>query len=260
MARNRTNRFTAVGSLAVLLTMSAMPIAVGAATCQATSGVARKALVELYTSEGCSSCPPADRWLSGLVAQGFEPDRVVPLALHVDYWDYLGWPDRLASAAFSARQREQVKAAGGRVVYTPQVMINGRDFPAWRAGRLSSVLADTQRAPAQAKLNLALNATDAYIDVEATAVVDAARAVVLYVVVYENGLSTEVRAGENRGTRLRHDYVARAWHGPIASTAWRKRVPVQSDWARDKLGVVVFAQDRESGEVLQALQLPLCAG
>ena len=73
--------------------------------CEAHSGAGRVALLELYTSEGCNSCPPADRWISALPARGFTSDRVIPLAFHVDYWDQLGWPDRMAKAQFSIRQQ-----------------------------------------------------------------------------------------------------------------------------------------------------------
>src|SRR3569832_1871687 len=99
----------------------AIPVA-DAATCNAVSGASRNSLLELYTSEGCSSCPPADRWLSHL------PDDagVVPLAFHVDYWDRLGWRDPFAQAAFSQRQRARNNGTGW--VYTPQVMLDGKDY------------------------------------------------------------------------------------------------------------------------------------
>ncbi len=84
-------------------------------------------LVELYTSEGCSSCPPADRWLSQLKGQ----DDVVALAFHVDYWDRLGWKDRFASAEHTQRQAQQQRSNGARFSYTPQVVVNGRDRPSW---------------------------------------------------------------------------------------------------------------------------------
>lgn len=91
------------------------------AACVATSAAQAPALVELYTSEGCNSCPPADRWLSRLPRDG----SVIPLAFHVDYWDYLGWRDRFASAQFSERQRQQLSVNGSRFPYTPQVVVNG---------------------------------------------------------------------------------------------------------------------------------------
>src|SRR5512139_200416 len=96
--------------------------------CSARSPATTTALVELYTSEGCDSCPPADRWLSSLGAKGYAPDRVVPIALHVDYWDYIGWKDPYARQAFSARQRKMAALARASLVYTPQVLLQGRDF------------------------------------------------------------------------------------------------------------------------------------
>ncbi len=99
-----------------------------AETCETRSAATRVAVLELYTSEGCSSCPPADRWVSSLPAKGFTPDRVIPLAFHVDYWDELGWPDRMAKAQYSARQRMQAGRHRASVVYTPQVLLNGADY------------------------------------------------------------------------------------------------------------------------------------
>ncbi|MER2582862.1 MAG: DUF1223 domain-containing protein, partial [Candidatus Competibacter sp.] len=102
-----------------------------AASCRAQSGPGQAALVELYTSEGCSSCPPADRWLADLAAEPSLKGKVVPLALHVDYWDDLGWRDRFAQPDFSARQRALTAAQGSKTVFTPQVMINGRTTLDW---------------------------------------------------------------------------------------------------------------------------------
>ena len=89
------------------------------------------ALLELYTSEGCNSCPPADRWLSNLPQRGFQADQVVPLSFHVDYWDHLGWKDRFALPAFSERQRRVVAWNAGRMIYTPQAVLHGKDYHLW---------------------------------------------------------------------------------------------------------------------------------
>ena len=107
-----------------------------ATPCSAQSAGTTTALVELYTSEGCDSCPPADRWLSSLGARGYAPDRVVPIALHVDYWDYIGWKDPYARQAYSARQRKMASLARAAMVYTPQVLLQGRDFRALGRGRV----------------------------------------------------------------------------------------------------------------------------
>src|SRR5471032_2832661 len=97
-----------------------------AVQCTAKSPEKTIALVELYTSEGCDSCPPADRWLSSLGPRGFAPDKVVPIALHVDYWDYIGWKDPYARQLHSARQRRMAQLARAAMVYTPQVLLQGQ--------------------------------------------------------------------------------------------------------------------------------------
>ena len=101
--------------------------AAAASTCTAQSGATVPAVVELYTSEGCSSCPPADRWLSALKGR----DGVVALAFHVDYWDSLGWKDRFAQPQFTQRQNATQRTSGARFAYTPQVILDSRDAPNW---------------------------------------------------------------------------------------------------------------------------------
>ncbi|HEX7689005.1 MAG TPA: DUF1223 domain-containing protein, partial [Burkholderiaceae bacterium] len=97
--------------------------------CTARSGPHVPAVVELYTSEGCSSCPPAERWLARLAGR----DDVIALAFHVDYWDGLGWKDRFAQPQFTQRQDASRRTSGARFAYTPQVILDGRDTPAWSA-------------------------------------------------------------------------------------------------------------------------------
>jgi len=114
-----------------LLIFSGSTISV-AAECSAKSGTQSTPLLELYTSEGCSSCPPADKWMSSIAGSGFTADKVVPLAFHVDYWDYIGWKDRFGKAEYSNRQRQAAKHDFAAFVYTPQVMLNGTDFRDWQ--------------------------------------------------------------------------------------------------------------------------------
>jgi hypothetical protein len=252
---------------AVLAAFAASVVQAAPGGCAAQSGPATAALVELYTSEGCNSCPPADRWLSALPSAGFGPDRVVPLALHVDYWDYIGWKDPFAKPLFAARQRELSAIARSRVVYTPQVVLAGKDYRGWPArSRFAEAVAAVNRAPARAAISLALepSGTGAF-EVTATASVpkradreDAA----LFVAVYENGLSTRVTAGENRGATLQHDFVVREWWGPLAlDSSGAATLGRSLDTQAVRMGgVAAFVQSRRSGEVLQALALPGCAG
>lgn len=244
--------------LLLLLTTRAV-----AGDCTANSGSKRVALLELYTSEGCSSCPPADRWLGELATRGFTADRVVPLALHVDYWDYIGWRDPFANPLFSARQRQIAKLTNSRVVYTPQFLLDGRDFRAWRDNTLTRAVEEINRTAAGADIKLSLKPASGRIEIAVTAKQKIPASAALYVAAYESGLSSSVRAGENRGEKLQHDYVVREWRGPIATaantpTAWQEAVALKPEWVAANMGVVVFVQDTNSGAILQALQLPVC--
>lgn len=244
----------------VLIACLAFCLPARATACNAESGATLMPLIELYTSEGCSSCPPAERWLAGL-----PPDKAVPLALHVDYWDYIGWRDRFADARFSARQREAVRRGGGRVVYTPQVLLDGRDFRAWRDDlAFGQSIARIAAKPARARLALSAERKPAgawTIRLDGQVAPRSGRATA-YLVVYESGLSSDVRSGENAGARLRHGYVVRDWHGPLAIDAGG-RIVVRREIARNDIafanaGMAAFIEDPDTGEILQALALPFC--
>jgi hypothetical protein len=236
--------------------------------CKATSPQTTTALVELYTSEGCDSCPPADRWLSSLGTKGYAPDRVVPIALHVDYWDYIGWKDPYARQAFSARQRKMAKLARAAMVYTPQVLLQGQDFRQWGSPAFEQAVAKINARLAKARISLLLDTRqkDAF-QVEATVelLAGAQQAeAALYMGAYENKLVSEVKAGENRGRTLPHDYVVLQWAGPLefkgARLLERQRLALLPKAVPAHSGVVAFVQNRASGEVLQALMLPACPG
>lgn len=244
--------------------MSLLPIAAAGASaeCSVSSESNRVALLELYTSEGCSSCPPADRWLSSLAATGIGNERVVPLALHVDYWDYIGWRDRFAQPAFSERQRQMAST----VVYTPQVMLNGRDFRAWRnPGRFARELAAINNSAAQATIRLTLKQTQPYtLDVSAAAQNMQEGNHAFFLALYENNLTSIVKRGENAGATLHHDFVVRQWLGPLAlngksPAAWRQEIKLNKEWNPESLGLAAFVQNTATGEVLQAVSRPLCA-
>src|SRR5207249_9406886 len=187
--------------------------------CSTRSGPHTTALVELYTSEGCDTCPPADHWLSSLFGQGFRPDQVVPLALHVDYWDYIGWKDPFAKGEFSLRQRKLAQMKRPVIVYTPQVLLQGRDFPRWSGGEFSQQVMRINSRPARARIALAILAVapDAIHAELSAMLIDAAeqKNAAVYLAAYENKLASDVAAGEDRGRRLEHDVVVREGIGPI---------------------------------------------
>jgi hypothetical protein len=237
--------------------------------CVAWSGDGTAALVELYTSEGCDSCPPADRWLSGLGARGYVPQRVVPLSLHVDYWDYIGWKDPYAKREFSSRQRKLTQLQRNAFVYTPQVMLQGRDFRGWGGSTFDQAVTRINALPSRARLGLEITSLKAQaVGIKATAeLLDPAQRndAALYLAAYENKLASQVTAGENKGHSLAHDYVVLEWLGPFGFAAGtglteRRELPLLPKAVPGNSGVVAFVQNRRSLEVLQALMLPACAG
>jgi hypothetical protein len=251
--------FSIVAGLAALTLVSA----VAHAACDAKSPDHLVALIELYTSEGCDSCPPADNWLSRL------PDgdgaRAIPIAFHVDYWDRLGWTDRFASAKYTGRQYEQMRRQQTTFVYTPQVMLQGRDFSEWRAtGEPTAAIAAVNARRPRATIELAAEpqGANAIVDVHVKVpdVRDRSRAVVAVALV-QSKLSSYVKSGENAGKRLTHDHVVRQWREGISLDATgevrqRLQFPLPAD--AGPLEIVAFAEDAAGGGVLQALALPLC--
>ncbi len=234
--------------------------AVAASACKAQSGAQRAVLLELYTSEGCDSCPPADRRLSQIKSRSEYAGRLVPLAFHVDYWDRLGWVDRFGSPRHTQRQQEMAALAKSRLVYTPQFLRNGRD---WRGAESPLDSAGTTASGARIVLELGEPANGRLaVGVEVSGVRPNAAAEV-WLALYENNLESQVRAGENSGKTLRHDYVVRRLIGPLTLDkegllSLRQTVALEAGWKRADLGVAAFVQDKSSGEILQALQQHFC--
>ena len=240
-----------------------------AGECKARSPQTTTALVELYTSEGCDSCPPADRWLSSLASRGYGPERVVPLALHVDYWDYIGWKDPYAQQRFSSRQRKLAQLTRSAIVYTPQVLLQGQDFRGWRDDAFDEAVKRINARPAKADIAISLDTRGkGAFRVEVVAGLRGASRggdAALYMATYENKLLSRVQAGENRGRTLAHDFVVFEWVGPLefkgASRLVESRsLPLLPGANPAYSGVIAFIQDRASSEVLQALLLPACPG
>lgn len=236
------------------------PAPASADACRAASGERTLPLVELYTSEGCSSCPPADRWLSATFDAAGAP--AVALAFHVDYWNKLGWPDRFARRAWTERQSELSRASRNPVVYTPQVALQGRDFRAWREGGLDAALRGAS-GPARATVVLEARVAGERVagTAEATVAAAADRGRARVVVAYaDSGHVTEVARGENRGARLAHDHVVRELAvGDVprgGSPRARFDFSSPAEAGRDAR-LVAFVEREDTREVLQAVVLPL---
>jgi hypothetical protein len=242
--------------LRLLLALPAWPAAAlaadAAAGCQRQSTARVPLLVELYTSEGCSSCPPADRWLSGLKGR----TDVVAMSFHVDYWDRLGWRDRFAHPDYTQRQAELMRSSGARYVYTPQVVVNGRDLPGWR-----SLPLPTADARPVALVQAMLRRDGEHWTAELQPLPGAPARIAGFWALTEDGHASQVKAGENRGATLGHDFVVRdyqrigAWD---ASARGPKTLHYQAPGPRDAaharhLNLVLT--DADNGRVLQALKL-----
>ncbi|OFW10796.1 MAG: hypothetical protein A3H96_04095 [Acidobacteria bacterium RIFCSPLOWO2_02_FULL_67_36] len=210
-------------------------------------------LVELFTSEGCSSCPPADRFLARLLAtQPVEGVEVIPIELHVDYWDRLGWKDPFSSAAFTRRQGRYSGVFGQDRIYTPQMVVDGH---AEMVGSdESAALAAIRKAGAAAHLPLSVSTVvrDGILRLSVHAPPLPARTDPVDVVaaVVEDRLSSSVRGGENNGRSLTHSAVVRRLEsmgslekdGVSGERQWR----LDPAWQPGNLRVVVFLQGRKS--------------
>ncbi len=246
--------------LAQVLASASLPVRAGL-DCDVRTGPNTAALVELYTSEGCSSCPPADQLLSRLQKDLGSSAQVVPLSLHVGYWDSLGWTDRFAQERFARRQAWLVRVHGQRTVYTPQFFVAGTEPPPRRTSLADTVQRlNTTPATAAIRLRGALSA-DGILTLDANATANAVDDdTALYLAITENGLQSRVRAGENRGAILAHDHVVREWLGPFplrdGAIQVRREIRLASDWRRERLELVAFVQNERTGAVLQAAACP----
>jgi hypothetical protein len=239
--------------LLMLPTLAAVA-APDAPSCSARSTANPPFIVELYTSEGCSSCPPADRWLSRVKG---EP-AVIALAFHVDYWDRLGWKDRFASAAYTQRQAQQQPISGARFSYTPQVIVDGVDRPDWP--RVSVGRAGVA-APAATHVDVTLERRGAALLATVRADETAPARLAAYWALAEDGHTSRVSAGENDGATLRHDAVVREYM-PVAAWSARGAAPVSLRFepatgpsAGHAQRVHLVIVDAASGRPVQAVSL-----
>ena len=160
-------------------------------------------LIELYTSQGCSSCPQADRWLNKFTHKDDLWERFVPVAFHVDYWNYLGWPDTLSAAAYSARQRAYKRAGRAGGVYTPGFFVNGRE---WRGYFMGARLPKANREEA-GQLQLVQNNIGNMMAIWRPVKQDNAESYVGNLAVMGFGIETHIKAGENRNQTVDYNFA-----------------------------------------------------
>lgn len=223
-------------------------------------------LAELFTSQGCSSCPPADRWLSREMKKPGQEQHILPLSFHVDYWDYIGWKDPYANPQFTQRQYSHRQAGNTSVIYTPQYILAGKEWRNWgrpgdvgvaiqeHANKLAPVVIDVSLDRlSPSKVSLRVNTS--WVNSE-----DLGANGRLYVSVYEDRLVQHVSSGENKGDTLRHDGVVRAMLGPFpvspVTGAVNIGLTLGDMWINKNLGLGLFVENGKRTNILQALNVP----
>ncbi len=246
------NTRRAVLAAAVLLFLAG-PLAPWPAAAQ--QGAVAPVLVELFTSQGCSSCPPADQLLAELAGR---PD-VVALSLHVDYWDYIGWKDPYASPLYTARQQRYAQSLNLRYVYTPQVVVDGRAnvVGSQRAEVLAAVAAAAKR---DRPIDITFDTSNG-----GTVIIPEGHApdegATVWLAVYDREHVTEIKRGENAGQKLRNANVVRSFERLGTWTGARLEIPLDLSGARaqGRDGCAVIVQQGRAGPVLAAAAMSLDA-
>jgi hypothetical protein len=219
-------------------------------------------LVELFTSEGCSSCPPADQLLAQLEqTQPIDGVEVIALSEHVDYWNRLGWTDPYSSPAFSLRQSEYARVFGVEDVYTPQMIVDGRaQFTGSNSTRARDAISNAAREP-KATVQVKRGSEDTRkgaiaLDVSVSNLPAIGNDAEVLMAITESGLSSSVARGENKGRNLSHIAVVRKLMslGKIdlnngAGFTAKETVRIEKTWKRENLRAVVFVQERKSKQV-----------
>lgn len=212
-------------------------------------------VIELYTSQGCASCPPADELLNELA----EHDGVLPLALHVDYWDYIGWADTFGKPAFSERQKSYARKMGRKSVYTPQMVIGGMDDIQGNATmQVVALIAEHRMNPfAEGMVTVEISAQDGggvTISAQARSVLDYAADV--QIVRYLEEATVEIMAGENAGREITYRNIVTDW---IVLDAWDGAAPFSytvSEALPEGTGMAVLVQEQGLGPILGAARYP----
>ncbi|TMV76840.1 DUF1223 domain-containing protein [Thioclava sp. BHET1] len=220
----------------------------GAALAQVTTGSHPAVVVELFTSQGCSTCPPADHLLGQLT----DRRHVIPLALHVDYWDYIGWTDPYGQTAFTQRQKAYARAIGSRSIYTPQMVIDGVEriegaHPMDVAELIQEHRADT------AQVDLQLNRKGSALTVAATAAQPFDKPVNVQLVRYIPEKTQKILRGENAGETISYYNIVTEWK---TLGRWDGKMPLAlSETVSGTEPIVVILQEPGPGAILGAARL-----
>jgi hypothetical protein len=252
----RSIHFLGILAASVLAACSVVPASSQSYAGNSVSASARPVIIELYTSEGCSSCPPADKELEFLSKQQPVTDaQIIPLAFHVDYWDSPRWKDRFSSALYSQRQELYVRRLKLETAYTPQLIIGGRkDVQGTDSNKVLLAVMESAKAPS-GTITSTVVGNSARITVTELPEHDQAT---IFLAVTEDGLASKVNGGENAGSKFRHMAVVRALKPvgfvPVtdSSSSTEIELPYLSDWKKENLQYVVFVQENANRKIIAA--------
>ena len=211
-----------------------------------SSGEYQTNFIELYTSEGCSSCPRADRWLSKLSKEKTLWEEFIPMALHVDYWDYLGWSDKLADHAYSLRQSNHRKEGNIRSVYTPGFVVNGQEWRGFFGVDRSIPISGAKPGVMQleaSKYNYSVQFDPAE-----------KKRTKYHIAILGSGFSHQINAGENDGKTLNHDFAVIAMESTYSTDGFAMfNAPMVTHKGAQKYAIVAWATEPNSLKPIQAV-------
>jgi len=232
---------------AAFFAVMAVAFNVHASSLEFNSGVTQTVMVELYTSEGCSSCPPAEQYLNRFVDNEQLWKRYIPLALHVGYWDYLGWRDRFARPEHAQRQRAYARLHHSPTIYTPAFFVNGES---WRTGLFQQL----PKPESPNVGNLAIRVAGDKVDARFTDSQRDIKQLKVQVAVAGLGLKTRIEAGENAGRSARHDFVllGQTQLKPAGPGHWQGQLPTTSGFHPDRYALVAWVTGPGSPAPIQA--------
>ncbi len=228
----------------------------------ADSGGRSPVVVELFTSEGCSSCPPADDLLIRLEKEQSVPGaEIIALSEHVDYWNDIGWRDPFSSSLFTSRQQRYASALRGRGIYTPQMIVDGaEEFVGSDPFHAADTIARAARKP---KMRVQMQCDGASVLIGVDGIPPGFRDAEVLLAITEDGLSSDVRAGENRGRQMRHASIVRSLEpaGRVANGQFssKRSLKLNASWSRPNLSAVALVQDAKSLRLAGAAKLHLGA-
>lgn len=226
----------------------------------AMSNGQQTAVVELYTSEGCSSCPSADKWLAALIEVPEDELDVLALAFHVDYWDYLGWKDRFGSPKYTSRQRQLGANNRQRSIYTPEFFVDGAEARGTKKVLQKIHSTNGQKAKIQLKLVISKSSDELQLELQSTSPKAADNSLHHRFFVYENELMSDVKRGENSGERLFHQQVVRYMSSALnLKDINQHNISIDPEWNLDNIGVAALVTAPGNENYLQVVHSPITA-